>query len=330
MSTFIIVFGTRPEYLKICELTKLINNSKLCWIKQHNNIKENITADYILNFSEYTDNRLNNIIINTLILLNTIPLFDYYIIQGDTATAYATSLFAFQNKKKIIHIEAGLRSFDMFNPYPEEFYRINISKMANIHFCPTEHNKQNLLNENIKNNIFVVGNTIIDIVKKYNFSISYDNFIIITYHRRENWDNYHLFLEKINNLKQYYNSIHFIFIKHPNKDLSQLTEKYLQNIEIIDPMNHFDFCKLLSRFKFIISDSGGLQEEACILGKKIICMRKFTERNESVGFNTILCNNIENLDNHFKYINNNYIIEPSFIYGNGNTSILISNEINKL
>lgn len=233
----------------------------------------------------------------------------YVMVQGDTISSYAGALIAFYNDIKICHIEAGLRSFDMRAPFPEEFYRKSISTISHFNFSPTKSNKANLLKEGgIKGNIFVTGNTVIDclleilnlyktndLIKKkinknldsrINFNWQTEKFILITGHRRENigeaFENIMLALSLLANRNP---EIKFVYPIHPNplvrNTFSKLTKK-LKNFFIIEPLEYQEFSVLMSKCFFVMTDSGGVQEEAPSLGKPVLLMREKTERVEGV------------------------------------------------
>ena len=155
----LICFGTRPEYIKVKSLIDNLVDIKTCFTGQHSDLLKNIDVDYNLDIKDLTENRLNNIFINIMKNSHIFDDIDYVLVQGDTTSACAIALSAFNNKKKVIHLEAGLRSNNINDPFPEELNRQLISRLTSIHLCPTLFNKNNLLNENIKENIYIVGNT---------------------------------------------------------------------------------------------------------------------------------------------------------------------------
>lgn len=162
----LICFGTRPEYIKVKSLINHLPNVKTCFTGQHKDLLKNIKVNYKLSMDkELSKNRLNNIFCNIL-FYNIFDDIDFVLVQGDTSTACAIALSAFNNGKKIIHLEAGLRSKNLKDPYPEEMNRQVIGRLADIHLCPTEFNKQNLIKENVSGKIYVVGNTGLDNISK--------------------------------------------------------------------------------------------------------------------------------------------------------------------
>lgn len=163
----LICFGTRPEYIKVKSLIDNIPDIKTCFTGQHKDLLKNINVDYSLSMEkELSENRLNNIFSNIFSYLNIFKDIDYVLVQGDTSSACAIALSAFNNGKKIIHLEAGLRSKNLKDPYPEEMNRQVIGRLADIHLCPTEFNKQNLIKENVSGEIYVVGNSGLDNISK--------------------------------------------------------------------------------------------------------------------------------------------------------------------
>ncbi len=329
-----IVYGTRPEFLKLKILIDIlrISNIDLSIIKinQHNNFDEDIGYyDYIIDIKELCENRISNIGANILISLPTLLSNTTHILaQGDTATVYYSLLVGFQLKLKCIHLEAGLRTYDLENPFPEEGFRQMISRITDIHLCPSDNEKEILINEKVKGDLFVVGNTILDLVKSYNFDITSENKVLITLHRRENWDNYSLYIHKLLELCKIYSSVEFIFLSHLNPSLQKILQ-HIQNIpsnfKISSPIPHIELIKLLSSCLCVITDSGGIQEEANFLGKHMFVLRKVTERNMISKENITLCdiNNIDTINIYNKGFN-------GYQYGKGNSSNNIINILNKL
>ena len=229
---------------------------------------------------------------------------DGIFVQGDTTTAFAASLAAFYLNIPIAHIEAGLRTFHSQDPYPEEFHRASISQMATWHFCPTENNAKNLKQAGITKHVYVVGNTVIDAAKlAANQSISIHNaklatlinknipFVFITAHRRENWLHLDRLIQHLNTLHLKYPHLHLLIVKHPNAKLeSQLNSSSVKhaNIHLVNPLNYNDCIKALQHCKLILTDSGGLQEEASLFNTPILVLRKTTERLESLAKHAVL------------------------------------------
>lgn len=337
MRSFAICFGTRPELLKLRPVISEFQNSNInkfivIYIKQHSELQENIDPSWIqLNIkSSDSASRLN--LLGSQILENLPKYITEYtdiIVQGDTATAYYSALCGFQLQKRIIHIEAGLRTYDLERPFPEEAYRQMISRIATIHFTPHEDCSLLLKKENVCGKIITVGNTILDLIKSYDLNTTPTNTVVITFHRRENWaliDNFILGLKKLMNV--FYN-FEFIWYLHPNKELQNKVRSSIYdipNIRLAEPLNHKLFTEILAKSAFVITDSGGIQEEATFLGKHCFVLRKSTERNHlSSSYITI----VDDFDNLCTIIQNKTIsvLEPCFTYGHGNSSKSILSNI---
>lgn len=299
----LIAFGTRPEWIKLKPLIDKIENRipyRLICTGQHKELLDSSTSKYNIIKLEINEgnNRLDNIIAS--ILLNSEPLFKdvkYSLVQGDTTSAFAVALASFNRKIPIIHLEAGLRSWDFYNPYPEEFNRISITNMASIHLCPTESNELNIkLGDNKNSKTFVVGNTVLDNLKDINPSIN--NQVLITMHRRENLAIIDKWFHAINKLAIHNPDLEFIFPMHLNPEI-QKYKHILTNITVTNPLNHNKFIDMLSKCGLVITDSGGIQEEAAFLKKKSIVCRQNTERNEGEGVFSYMCWSPDNLDEIF-------------------------------
>ena len=306
MINITFVFGTRPEFIKLAKvIEKLKNNRKFSITIIFSGQQEDLLKafeDSKLDNINLKIKRFNNIetfISNFLVAFDMLlkkKKVDYLFVQGDTSTVYATSLYGFLNKIPIIHLEAGLRTNDIRKPFPEEFYRQNVSKIASIHLAQTYSGKRNLIKEGIKSNkIFVVGNPGIDYLldcstSKISKKLVHKNNILITMHRREAIDG--SLLKFINNLK--------VFLKtHPEYTvnwpvhtnphiLKQIKESFKSKlnkklkINFLNPLNYFKFNKYLSEAEYLITDSGGVQEEGAYLGKKLLIARDVTEREDII------------------------------------------------
>lgn len=310
----LICFGTRPEYIKVKSLIDNLKNIKTCFTDQHIDLLKNINVDYKLSMEkELSENRLNNIFSNIL-SYNIFDDIDYVMVQGDTSTACAIALSAFNHGKKIIHLEAGLRSGDLKDPYPEEMNRQVIGRLADIHLCPTEFNKENLLKENISGKIYVVGNTGLDNISRE--GCEYNNQVLITMHRRDNHHNMDKWFQELEKLANKYPEIEFMIPLHPNPNVQKHKEIF-KKVRVVEPMSHCDLVEYVKKCKFVISDSGGLQEECSYLNKKIIVCRKTTERPESIGTHSFMCGEPELLENLVCEINKSYYVNGECPYGNG-------------
>ena len=328
----LITFGTRPEYIKIKPLLDNLPeyfNIKTFYTGQHTSLLDNISYDYTIDYSINNNNRLNSIVQNTL-YFDFPPDIQYILVQGDTSSALSVALSAFNNKIKVIHLEAGLRTHDIYNPYPEELNRQLISRIADIHLCPTRLNHDNLIKENITKNIYITGNTGLDNIKKDQVNIK--NQVLITMHRRDNLDNIHLWFIALNNIARKYPDINFIYPMHPNPVLQE-NKHLLTNINITNPVDHDNLINLIKSSIFIISDSGGIQEESCYLDKFIFITRSSTERPEILTCHGILSpdpdilqENINNFMNNQKTINHD--ISKPCPFGSGDSWIKIRDILN--
>lgn len=319
-------FGTRPEAIKLIPLYLELKRQDCFEVAisssgQHDEMLNQVfdVFDVRPDFDLKIMSACNNLSDITSVLSKSFQdVLDKFkpeavIVQGDTSTAMVSGLISFYNKLKIFHIEAGLRTNDRFSPFPEEVNRKIISCYADLHFAPTERNKLNLLNEGIDGgSIFVTGNTVIDSLKiisekiKTNDSLAHqlnhkirnlvgeysDNYVLVTLHRRENFGNS---LEQIcfgiRKLAKNNPNHSFIFPVHLNPMVRNVVFSELSNISNIhlcDPLNYIDFMYLLIGCQCIITDSGGIQEEAPSLGKPVFVARESTERQEAVEAGTAI------------------------------------------
>ena len=327
-----IIFGTRPEYLKIKSLVDNLKNTSsikfyLVQVFQHEELvidekDENFYIGVPLNTIKL-NNRLTELAVNIpLALEDILNKSNAVLLQGDTATVFFSALSAFHKKIRIFHLEAGLRTYDLENPFPEEAYRTMVSRITNYHLCPDINSETNLHKENIKNNIFVVGNTILDLVNSYNLTSTIKNKVIITIHRRENWDKIESVLETIKYLANINRHLEFIWILHPNPSIREKIKKIsidLPNIYIVPQKTHRELAEYLAECYCTITDSGGIQEEAAFLGKTCFVFRDKTER-ESIPYPyLILCSTVDILKDFFKTINIT-LLPPCNVYGDGKSS----------
>ena len=310
-----VIFGTRPEAIKFVPVIKKIGSDKInfdlkiCVSAQHRNMLDEILnnfgikPDYDFNImsKNQTLSEINSKISIELEKIFKKEKFDLVLVQGDTNTAFIGALTAFYNKIKIAHIEAGLRSFNKFEPFPEEINRKFISQLADINFAPTEQTKKNLLMENIsQKNIFVTGNTVIDcinlnlkknyafenkILKEIDFADRNNKFILVTAHRRENFGTpLKNICQAILKLRENKN-LKFIYAVHPNPNVKDVVYKILggkENIYLTEPLNIKDLHNLISKVYLVMTDSGGLQEEVPSFNKPVLVLRNVTERQEGL------------------------------------------------
>ena len=283
---YLVCYGTRPEALKLLPLiSKLGDQCKTLFTGQHPDMTFDIIAqpDYVitdvLSHGQSLD-ILGSKVLSKVSEVISMDIFHRVIVQGDTISAFMCTLSAFHNKKIIIHIEAGLRTHDKYSPFPEEVYRTMISRMADIHLCPTKISSNNLLAEGISSNVFVVGNTIVDTFEQCSNTkgISGEKYILVTLHRRENRGEKMLKMwDQLNKM-----TTHRIkYIIHPS--LPDVTDHLTgKHIELLKPQTYSNMISLILNSEGIITDSGGLQEEAVCARKKILVCRDTTERPETI------------------------------------------------
>lgn len=312
------VFGTRPEAIKMAPLVKKLNSepeieSILCVTAQHREMLDQVlelfelVPDYDLNIMKQNQT-ISQITSNVLIGLEEIfkkEKPDIVLVHGDTTTTFATSLAAFYQQIPVGHVEAGLRTYDKYSPYPEEMNRILTGHIADLHFAPTERNRQNLLKEAIPDPaIHITGNTVIDALlqvagKPYSFedetlrTIDFEKrrVITVTCHRRENLgENMEQIFLAIRDIAAEFEDTEIIYPVHMNPKVRETAGKVLGNagrIHLIEPLQYQPFVNLMARSYLIITDSGGMQEEAPSLGKPVLVVRRETERPEAIEAGTV-------------------------------------------
>jgi UDP-N-acetylglucosamine 2-epimerase (non-hydrolysing) len=316
MSRIAVFIGTRPELIK-CK--PLLDSSSIylpVFVEQHSTLLSDVYvhATHKISITESSDNRLNNIISSILNANIWDTPFLAVMVQGDTAVAYAAALAAFHRGIKIIHLEAGLRTYNIQHPWPEEAYRRMIDVIADVGLCPSELSVQHLIDEKFKGIAVNVGNTSIDAICQYALYPKIGNKVIITLHRRENWARLAEFFEVIERLATLHTDLEFIIPLHPNP-LIQKLQHILKNVRVIDPVPHYDMCKLIEECNCIISDSGGIQEEAGWLGKRVFCCRETTEREELLQYNVCLTPTPDELFTRFTPQTD--ILPAALCYGHG-------------
>lgn len=295
------VLGTRPEIIKLAPLIKLFKKDKslkaqVIFTNQHPDLSGPIFKEFALNPDVVLDIKRNTGDINefhseALKELHKLAMKDerphYVFVQGDTASGFLASLFAFHFKIPIVHIEAGLRSYKVGSPFPEEFYRQTISKMAAFHFCPTKSEKNNLIKEGIDSKkIIVTGNTIVDSIKNSFdiLDIVEERSVMVSLHRRESKDIRRELIESILSVAEKRKDIHFEFISHPssNESINEDTIFY-KNTKILSPMSHKEFIQKVYSSCLLVTDSGGAQEEAAYLNIPTLIVRESTERKDGLS-----------------------------------------------
>lgn len=308
------IFGTRPEAIKMCPLIKELESRKqikslVCVTGQHREMLDSVLRvfdvkpDYDLSIMK-SNQTLFDVTVNILegikeVLEEAKP--DIVLVHGDTSTTFVSALACFYLQIPIGHVEAGLRTYNIYSPYPEEFNRQAVGIISKLNFSPTELSKQNLLNEGKDpSSIYVTGNTAIDALNttvqsdyyhKYFDWIGEDKLILITAHRRENLGAPMVNMFKaIKRIIDEHPDIKAIYPIHMNPKVRQTAEEILGNeerIKIIEPLEVLDFHNFINKSHIIVTDSGGIQEEAPGLGKPVLVMRDTTERPEGIAAGTL-------------------------------------------
>lgn len=314
MKKIMLVFGTRPEAIKMCPLVNELKKRKnietiVCVTGQHRQMLDqvleafSVVPDYDLSIMK-DKQTLFDVTVNILERIKTVleevkP--DVVLVHGDTSTTFVTALACFYLQIPVGHVEAGLRTYNIYSPYPEEFNRQAVSIISQYNFAPTELSKQNLLKEGKDpESIYVTGNTAIDALKttvRADYThpelewADASRLIMITAHRRENLGEpmRHMF-KAIRRVMDEHPDVKAIYPIHMNPVVREIAQEYLgddDRIHIIEPLDVLDFHNFLSRSYLILTDSGGIQEEAPSLGKPVLVMRDTTERPEGIAAGTL-------------------------------------------
>ena len=317
MNKILTIYGTRPEAIKVAPVIKALEaddrfTSVAVSTGQHREMLDQvngmfgITPDHDLALMKQGQS-LNEIVSRAVAGLDGIIAEekpDAVIAQGDTSTAMAAAVAAFNREIPVIHLEAGLRTGNIHSPFPEEANRRIIGQISDLHLAPTETSKRNLVAENFDPaNIAVVGNTVIDALltaaewdttftdeRLNELAASDARLIVVTTHRRENLDAMAHIGLAVNDLAQQYPDVTFVLPLHLNPKVREavlLEVDSVRNVIITDPLPYDQFTKLMGRSDIVLTDSGGVQEEAPALGKPVICMRENTERPEAVEAGTV-------------------------------------------
>jgi UDP-N-acetylglucosamine 2-epimerase (non-hydrolysing) len=323
-----MVFGTRPEAIKMAPLYHALKSQPdqfdtlLCVTAQHRQMLDQvlmvfeITPDIDLDIMK-TGQDLFDVTSSVLLKMREVLYIhkpDALLLHGDTTTTLAAAMAAFYVGVPVGHVEAGLRTNDLYSPFPEEFNRQITSKVTRWHFAPTSLSRQNLLDESVtESHITVTGNTVIDALKWVLERIEFDvkrqeaitsflssclpfawkssRFVLITGHRRENFgDGFLQICEALRDLSQRYPDVHFVYPVHLNPNVQKPTRSLLSeisNIHLIEPLDYEPFVYLLNHCHIVLTDSGGIQEEAPSLGKPVLVMRDITERPEALEAGTV-------------------------------------------
>lgn len=317
------VFGTRPEAIKMAPLVNLLKEtsgieSKVCVTGQHREMLDqvlklfNIVPDYDLAIMKAGQDLYD---VTTSILLNIKPVLrdfkpDIVLVHGDTSTTFAAALACYYEKTAVGHVEAGLRTGNIYSPWPEEANRKLTGALTKLHFAPTDTSKQNLLNENIDAaGIVVTGNTVIDalhqvvakidgdatLTKNFEQQLPYGlngrRLVLVTGHRRESFgDGFEQICAGLKQIAQQFPDTDVVYPVHLNPNVREPVFRLLSdtsNVHLIEPQDYLPFVYLMSRSTVVLTDSGGIQEEAPSLGKPVLVMRDTTERPEAVAAGTV-------------------------------------------
>lgn len=370
MKKIAVIVGTRPEASKLMPVyfaLKKNNEHQVIMIStgQHREMIQQIFSFFDIVPDYDLDVMVSNQTLSSLsarLLLELGKLFeeikpDAIVVQGDTTTCFVGALAAYYQKIKVIHVEAGLRTGDKFAPYPEEVNRKLVADIADIHFAPTIHAAKALKEENINANVFIVGNTVVDSIliarkkvylneKQYAVLFehivgSYDKLILITCHRRESFGTgLQNICSALKHLAQSYPQFSFVFPVHLNPHIQMPVKEALsdiKNVFLIDPLPYDQMVYLMNEAFLIMTDSGGIQEEAPTLKKPVIVMRTTTERPEGVeaGCSVLVGTDQQLIEKTFFQICSDQEVYNSMSrgnnpYGDGNTSALIVEVINQL
>ncbi|WP_334158865.1 non-hydrolyzing UDP-N-acetylglucosamine 2-epimerase [Achromobacter insolitus] len=318
----LIVFGTRPEAIKMAPLVKVLTevpgiHAEVCVTAQHRQMLDqvlelfDIRPEHDLNVMKAGQDLTD---ITSTILLGMRDVlkrtkYDLLLVHGDTTTTMAASLAAFYEKVPVGHVEAGLRTGNIYAPWPEEMNRCLVGRMASLHFAPTERARQSLLGEGVDDNvIYVTGNTVIDALqlvvtklqsnremarsleKRFQFLDPSKRLVLVTGHRRENFgDGFERICSALRTLSVR-EDIQIVYPVHLNPSVQEPVRRILgdvENVFLIEPQDYLPFVYLMSRAYLIVTDSGGVQEEAPSLGKPVLVMRDTTERPEAVEAGTV-------------------------------------------
>ncbi len=310
------IFGTRPEAIKMAPLVKELAGragveSLCCVTAQHRQMLDSvldifqIKPQFDLNIMEP---RQTLSTITTKCLLGLERVFqearpDLVLVHGDTSTTFSAALAAFYSQISVGHVEAGLRTYDKYSPFPEEMNRTMVGDLADLHFCPTPANRANLEREGITKGVFLTGNTVIDAMSTtvrpdFRFTTELLNrldyvgrtVILVTCHRRENYGQpMNNIMTALRRVAEAYPQVELVYPVHLSPVVREAAGKYLaghERIHLIDPLDVEEMHNLMARCRFVMTDSGGLQEEAPALGKPVLVLRRETERPEAVAAGT--------------------------------------------
>lgn len=314
------VFGTRPEAIKMAPLVKELKSRKeieslCCVTAQHRQMLDSVMEVFDLKADCDLDIMTPRQTLSTITSKCLLGMDgaieqlkpDMILVHGDTSTTFAGALSAFYHQVPVGHVEAGLRTYDKYSPFPEEMNRKMVTAIADLYFCPTKNNRDNLLREGIEKGIFITGNTVIDALKTtvrsdYVFAtqelneLDYENrkIILVTCHRRENYgEPMKKIMLALRQIAEQNEDVELVYPVHLSPVVREAVDAYLRGaprVHLIDPLAADEMHNLMARCYLVLTDSGGLQEEAPALGKPVLVMRRETERPEAVDAGTVkLC-----------------------------------------
>lgn len=312
--SLLLVFGTRPELIKLIPIIKILEDDKrfelfVCNSSQHKELIWGLIEDYRIkvdfDLNVMKENQTLAGITSTVLegVSNLIDELspDFLVVHGDTTTAFSSALASFYKDIKLLHVEAGLRTFDRFSPFPEEFNRTAISLMSYFNFAPTKNSANNLMNLGIEpSRILITGNTVVDLVRlSFDSSfeceelswVDHNKFILFTSHRRENLPHMDEMFKAVQDIMIKNKNLRMIYPVHKNPKVRKLANLYfsgLSNVLLTEAMDVKKFHNLMARSIFIVTDSGGVQEEAPTFGIPVVLMRTSTERPEGLNNGIIL------------------------------------------
>lgn len=322
-----IVYGTRPEYIKIKPLLEEFRKSgidfRVLKVEQHTDLIDEYEYDELIPVGNGDKIRLNAILAGCFTHSFHEEMTDI-IVQGDTTTAMSVALNAFHCGIKVMHLEAGLRTYDKENPHPEEVNRRIISSIASVHFCPTERDRNNLIKEGFeKDQIYVTGNTALDNLR--DIKPARGNEVLITLHRRENHPYMREWFIALEELAEMYPHYSFVFPMHPSPAV-QKHRWVFNKVEVCDPLSIEEMQQRLSQCAYAITDSGGIQEECSFFNKVCLVCRKVTERPSS---SSIICESPQHLTSKFM-LHNSIKVKLECPFGDGYAARKITKHVKEL
>ena len=321
-----IAFGTRPEWIKVQPVVEVLGDRAIviCTGQHDSLLKEAYWDIHLEPGASSGGNRLDEILSNCMLRFPDVQM-DALMVQGDTASVLGCALAAFHRGIEVIHLEAGLRSFDLLNPYPEEAYRQMVSRIAAINLAPTDLSGQRLMEEKVPGEVHIVGNTVLDSLLSRKGDAHAQDTVLITLHRRENQERMGDWCRELDRCAEARPDLKFVFPAHPSPKVQEAVAS-LVRVEVVPPVGREALIGLILASAIVITDSGGIQEEVAFFNKKAIVCRKTTERPEGIDTgHTVLCGEPENLLTSFLTELKNPIVDAPCPYGDGTSAARIVN-----